>query len=331
MQMRDRMRYVEGSTASAGQDWYSQVAFAMQARDIEYFQSLLEERKKGQDINEVALLYMAAEKGYTQLYRLLIMNGVNINGEYERFTPLCGAAIGGRLGLIRQMLKDGAMVDGGRNTVSTPLMQAVRHYHLDAVRCLVEHGADVNRYHHWSGETPLDMALDYNHQAAADYLRKRGALSSYEMPPGATEREKPLIQAVLKNSRRVQPFPYEECPELGYRIWIATEQASPRRYLFTAGLADKVGRELISRLPDRWRFPDIYGGDPCFSDRLYVFAKQAIQGMSLDKRQTFYPKRDYPYWPTGVMAMCAPNPSRSLVLSEDSPRFPLCEVQLKYL
>ena len=54
---------------------------------------------------------------------------------------------------------------------ATPLHFAAREGHLDAVRLLVETGADLAHRSLYAGDTLLQMALDRGHAETADYLR----------------------------------------------------------------------------------------------------------------------------------------------------------------
>jgi hypothetical protein len=61
----------------------------------------------------------------------------------------------------------------------TPLHLAASGGHLDVVKLLCRHGANVNCEDRWGGK-PLDDALLKDYTAVADYLRKHGATSAQE-------------------------------------------------------------------------------------------------------------------------------------------------------
>lgn len=71
--------------------------------------------------------------------------------------------------------KDPKCVNESDEDGSTPLLVACSMQSaLDMVRLLVEHGADVNAAHKYSG-TPLDTAYEYSDTACVQYLEGKGA------------------------------------------------------------------------------------------------------------------------------------------------------------
>lgn len=318
---------VSGMTADAC--WLSRVIRAARERDLIYFREHLREWGRLSGAVGAALLYLAAEYRLEGLFQLLWESGADVNAAYDRFVPLCGAAVSGDTRMIRLMLGAGARIDGDDSTVASPLMEAIMYGHFEAVRCLVECGADVNRYHHWCGKTPLDIALDYCQGKAVKFLRSHGALASYEMPVEASEEEQPVLRLMLNRYGRVEPFPYENYPDLGLKIWIAADRIRTKKYLVTTGMKDHTSAELIFELPFEWEFSDSDGRNRTFADLLYSFAKQATAGMPMDETQILFPahqKRGFPNWPKDLMAVCTPLKDPEEACGEDRPV--LCEVQL---
>lgn len=102
---------------------------------------------------------LAALHGNLETVRVLVEKGAAINR--VGWTPLHYAALSGNVDLLRYLLDEHAYIDAESPNRSTPLMMAARHDRIDAVRMLVEAGADP---------TPRnDAGLD-----AADYLDGNG-------------------------------------------------------------------------------------------------------------------------------------------------------------
>lgn len=55
----------------------------------------------------------------------------------------------------------------------SPLHLAASEGHLDLVKCLIEHGARINRSDRW-GHSPIDDAYRHRHFAVMEYLREHG-------------------------------------------------------------------------------------------------------------------------------------------------------------
>jgi len=100
--------------------------------DLQQVRNLLP--KAGQPKKNQALV-SAAQRGHTQIVKELLTAGAKEN------QALVMAAQGGHVPTVRALLdaKFDANVPAGK-----PLMEAVRHEHLDVVKLLVASGADVN-------------------------------------------------------------------------------------------------------------------------------------------------------------------------------------------
>lgn len=131
-------------------------------------------------LNETALM-LAALRGNLAAVKLLANRGAEINR--PGWTPLHYAATGGDVEVIRFLLEHDAYIDAQSPNRSTPLMMAARQKHPDAVRLLVQAGADPTArnqngldaadYLQREGETELAGWL---RERAADYNRRYGTL-----------------------------------------------------------------------------------------------------------------------------------------------------------
>jgi hypothetical protein len=88
---------------------------------------------------ETALM-LAALHGDLPTFRLLIERGAQVNR--PGWSPLHYAATGGQLGIIRQLIDRHAFIDAESPNGTTPLRMAARMKQPQAVRLLVELGAD---------------------------------------------------------------------------------------------------------------------------------------------------------------------------------------------
>ena len=156
-------------------------------------------------------LYVAAQFGHLEVVRYLVQQGADkdttdINGA----TPLLAASANGFLPIVRYLTEQGADVDKAIDTGhpavelgkvegdgalaaylsaagysedddwvepangATALWVAAWQGHLEVVRCLLEHGADIDKATS-AGTTPLVVAEAAGHAEVAAYLRAAGA------------------------------------------------------------------------------------------------------------------------------------------------------------
>jgi hypothetical protein len=138
----------------------------------------------------------AAARGDLEGVRWCLRFGVDANApsrwgwrhENEGQTPLTAAAQHGRTEVVRLLLREGADPNlrdfGSDHPHETPLSTAAMHGQLEVCRILLEAGADPNvpTNPEQPGDpgnwTALDWALQANHPAVADLLRKNGARES---------------------------------------------------------------------------------------------------------------------------------------------------------
>lgn len=111
----------------------------------------------GFDYMDRTRLHQPVENGDTDRVRELIENGADVNGKDRAGnTPLHCACEGKNTEIVQLLLEAGADVNGdnaGNDT--TPLHRACSYRRVQAVKLLLEHGADPYA-RTVSGDTPLD-------------------------------------------------------------------------------------------------------------------------------------------------------------------------------
>jgi hypothetical protein len=114
-------------------------------------------------------LMMAALNGHEALAKQLIAKGADINK--TGWTPLHYAATKGHLGMITLLLEKSAYIDAESPNKTTPLMMAAMYGTFDAVKLLIDEGADVLIKNDLN-LTALDFARSANRAESAALLLK---------------------------------------------------------------------------------------------------------------------------------------------------------------
>ena len=127
-------------------------------------------------------LLHAAGNDQVDMAVLLLDAGADINarGNHVGNAPLHMAALGNASGVIELLARSGVDIDVKNPSSSglTPLLIAVRQAHTDAVRTLLELGADVNGRPDVDPvfpTAPLEYAIALGQDEIADMLRAAGA------------------------------------------------------------------------------------------------------------------------------------------------------------
>src|SRR6185436_3379861 len=157
----------------------SPVADAAARGDREAVKSLL---KSAADVNAaqgdgMTALHWAAMNGDADLAQMLIVAGANIKATTRlgTYTPLYLASQQGHAKVIEALIKAGADLKAGTPNGTTPLMVAAASGEVDAVRVLVDNGADVNAKDGVREQTPLMYAAASNRPAVIELLASKGA------------------------------------------------------------------------------------------------------------------------------------------------------------
>lgn len=146
---------------------------------------------------ETALM-LAALHGHLDSVRLLVEKGAQVNR--KGWAPLHYAAVNGNLDVLRYLLDQHAYLDAESPNRTTPLMMSARHAHTDAVRLLIEAGADPTP----RNDNGIDAAAYMQQQGqpeVASWLRERAA--EYTRRYGTRERPR-SARSIEEDKRRAE-------------------------------------------------------------------------------------------------------------------------------
>lgn len=135
-----------------------------------------------------AMSHAAFDGNVGEVKRLAAL-GKSVNGESsDVFTPLMWAASGGHEILALTLMELGADPNVRNSFGHSALSEAARGCHLDVVKLLVAHGADVNApdVRRLGGYTPLMYAAAHGCPGMCEYLLSHGANSEATDSSGNT-------------------------------------------------------------------------------------------------------------------------------------------------
>ncbi|WP_353238741.1 ankyrin repeat domain-containing protein [Limnohabitans sp.] len=113
-------------------------------------------RTEVRNANDESPLMLAALRGYLPLVKKLVANDADVNK--PGWTPLHYAATGGHVAIIEFLLDESAYIDAESPNGTTPLMMAAMYGSPEAVKVLIQAGADLNLKNQL-GMTALDFAV----------------------------------------------------------------------------------------------------------------------------------------------------------------------------
>jgi len=117
--------------------------------------------------DETALM-LAANANDLASANLLIEAGASVNR--QNWTPLHYAASKGHTAMMRLLIENDAYIDAESPNGTTPLMMAAYYASPNAVKLVLEEGADP-LLRNQGGQTALDMALVKDKKLSAQYIR----------------------------------------------------------------------------------------------------------------------------------------------------------------
>lgn len=135
--------------------------------DKAYVMQLLD---KGADPNDG--IHIASELGYYDIVKLQLESGADPN----RYVNLAIAAQNDHADIVKLLLEKGA-----NPNISDVFFEAAKRGNVEIVKKLLAHpGINVDVTNHFS-QTPLDLALYYNHKECADLIREAGGKHGYQV------------------------------------------------------------------------------------------------------------------------------------------------------
>lgn len=156
------------------------------------------------------LLSMASEKGYTDMMRLLISLGANIDEpDEDTRTPLlvaieASSPIGSSIPML--LIERGASPELSASDGTTPLYLASFKGMEDVVEELLKRGADINKLG-MNGMLPLAGAVEGGYILVAEILLKYGAKADEKDQSGKT----PVERAFDRGDYKMLQFLLESC------------------------------------------------------------------------------------------------------------------------
>ncbi|XP_066252742.1 ankyrin repeat domain-containing protein 17 isoform X3 [Euwallacea similis] len=146
--------------------------------DVGTVKKLLTEGRSVHETSEEgeSLLSLACSAGYFELAQVLLAMHANVEdrGIKGECTPLMEAASAGHLDIVRLLAHHHADVNAQSTSGNTPLMYACAGGHTEVVKFLLENGANVED-HNENGHTPLMEAASAGHVGLAKILLMHGA------------------------------------------------------------------------------------------------------------------------------------------------------------
>jgi ankyrin repeat protein len=121
----------------------------------------------------------AATSGSVHRMQLLHLAGATVDSDGAAGTPLFLAAGEGRLNAVRYLLDEGAEVNLRGANGHTALTEATFYGHESIIKELLTRGADVNALS--IDGTPLDIAINRNKMAIIELLKHYGAKRASEL------------------------------------------------------------------------------------------------------------------------------------------------------
>uniref|UniRef100_A0A5S6QY69 ANK_REP_REGION domain-containing protein n=1 Tax=Trichuris muris TaxID=70415 RepID=A0A5S6QY69_TRIMR len=161
------------------------------------------------DLEEgVSVLSLAASAGYCDLVQVLLSSMrmcPDERGTKGDCTPLMEAASAGHTDIVRCLIEHGADVNAHSSVGNTPLIYACAAGHEEAVRVLLDGGADVDLCND-NGQSPLMEAAAAGHLGIAKLLVEHGARVNFVCTDLKVGLETPLTLACYKGHTEMVDF-----------------------------------------------------------------------------------------------------------------------------
>lgn len=124
---------------------------------------------------DIMPLAIACERGNTEIAKILIEGGADVNAKSEwSLPPICSTVIDNKFDTFKLLIDKGADLNAKDQGGWTPLHFAAYEGKTEYFNLLIAKGADFNAKT-LKGETPLKLAMAKAHLGLADALREKGA------------------------------------------------------------------------------------------------------------------------------------------------------------
>lgn len=101
---------------------------------------------------------MSSSSGYTEVVRILLENGANIEAKTSMSrTPLHIACMRGNMPIVEILVENNANINTTDNDFNTPLHYVCEHGFIDILKFLLDHSPEVSIKNH-AGLTCIDVA-----------------------------------------------------------------------------------------------------------------------------------------------------------------------------
>jgi uncharacterized protein len=160
----------------------ARVAEAAMQGDRDAVRALIEQKAdvNGPQGDGMTALHWAAFKDDLETAKMLLAAGANLKATTRNgaLTPFLLACANGNPAMIEAFLSAGADPSSAKADGATALMAAATSGKVDAVKILIDHGADVNATEKAHGQTALMFAAALNRPDAIKMLASQGAVLS---------------------------------------------------------------------------------------------------------------------------------------------------------
>lgn len=138
-----------------------------------------ERKQKEEDADQETAMFRAAELGQAEIIRELLSEDADPNVQTDDFgeTPLQIAAKGGKYEAVKALIEGGADLNTVTVVGASALMISASHGYKKIVSTLLEHKADTTCMNA-TGDNVLSLAEEANHAEIVELLKKHGARPS---------------------------------------------------------------------------------------------------------------------------------------------------------
>ena len=134
----------------------------------EFLASWPQTRTEVRNASDESPLMLAALKGFLPLVKKLVANDADVNK--PGWTPLHYAATGGHVPVVQFLLDESAYIDAESPNGTTPLMMAAMYGSPEAVKVLIQAGADLTLKNQ-QGLSALDFAIRAQRNNARELIQ----------------------------------------------------------------------------------------------------------------------------------------------------------------